>query len=359
MENLTKPAPAVVRWPLSTVRNDITRMHMAILLNKPHKIGKYIKRGAAVDAYNQDGQTPIFCAALLGKAKAVKLLLEFGANPNARCHPEGSTPVHAACYVGCTKSLKLLLRSGGDLRLTDARRRIPLDWTNLQLDDVKRRNIRDILDGARLCAFKPTGKDILFEWENRVGRGMSKRSSLFSCYSWCSRIAVKKDCQPAEVKLKCNVLPIGYGKVYFGASNKQKCGAVVGLPLINDISDLKLEGNTSSASWICGKFSTFVPMVWVDRNTSVSVRELRKSTVEDAIPDILIAELDSLVKLHHPNILMLMAVCYVDNYDSISLVFEKVQLGSLYFVLYNQLKRLSSLFVMDLIIQVKLQISMN
>lgn len=342
MDNGEKP-PAVVRWPSNAARTDTVRLHMAVLLNKPNKIVKYVKRGVPVDAYNADGQPPIFCAALLGKAKSVRRLLELGANPNGRCYHEGSTAVHGASYVGCTKSLLLLLQAGGDLRLTDRYRRTPSDWANLQIDDTKRRNIRDILDGARMCAFKPTGREMLDEWENRMAKPKSYNSL-------CASLPRFGKAKQSSINLRTSFLPIGYGQMYFG--NDTRCGAVVGLPLVNEVSDLKLEVDTVAASWICGKFSTFVPMVWVDKKTSVSVRELRKSTVEDAIPDILIQELNNFVKLHHPNILMLMAVCYVDNYDSISLVFEKIPVGSLYFVLYNQIKRLSSRVVTDLLAQV-------
>lgn len=318
---------------------------------------KYIKRGTPVDVYNNDGQPPIFCAALLGKTKVVKVLLELGANPNARCYPDGGTPVHAACYVGCTKSLKLLLLYGGDLRLTDSLKKTTYEWAIKQPDEVKRRNIRDILDGARICAFKSDGKEMLSEWKGRICTEKPP-TRLFSLPCLGNGGPSMKNANHSEITLKHGLVPIGYGRVYFGGNgNDQRCGAVVGLPLINGIADLKLEDENASASWICGKFCTFVPMVWIERKTSVTVRELRKSTVEDAIPDILIAELNSLVKLHHPNILMLLAVCYIDNYDSISLVFEKVPLGSLFFVLYNQLKRLSSRYVTDLITQVNFNLS--
>lgn len=371
MSDLEKP-PAVVRWPKSSTRSDLVRLHSAVILNRPKKIIKYAKRGVSVNAYNNEGQPPLFCAALLGKSKVVRTLLELGANPNSRCYPEGSTPVHGACYVGCTKSLKLLLHAGGDLRLTDCQRRTPLDWTILQLDETKRRNIKDILDGARVCAFKSgtSGRELLSEMEARIGfqkvgsasasprtesfGARLLRATIFCPSNICTSSTSLDSLLTCEVKLNNAILPIGYGKVFFGndPSHSVRCGAVIGLPFLNEISDLKLEEDSISASWICGKYSTFVPMIWVARRTSVSVRELRKSTVEDAIPDILISELNSLAKFQHPNVLMCLAVCHVDNYDTISLVFEKVSLGSLYFLLYNQLKRLSSRLVTEIITQV-------
>ncbi|CAL8131442.1 unnamed protein product [Orchesella dallaii] len=347
--NNEKP-PAVVRWPSTAVKNDVFRLHTSILLNKPKKVIKYVKRGTPVDAYNNDCQPPIFCAALLGKAKVVKTLLKLGANPNARCYPEGYTPLHGACYVGCTKSVKFLLQAGGDLRLTDSQRRTPLDWTILQQDEIKRRNIKDVLDGARMCAFKTSGRELLPELNCRIGTHDHETVAIGTRILRSCCAGYSKDLDPSitsEVILNHNIIPFGYGKVYFGSN--ERCGAVVGLPFLNDISDLKLDEQTTAASWLCGKFSTFVPMVWANKKTSVSVRELRKSSVEDAIPDILIAELDSLVKLRHPSILLLLAVCHVDNYDSLSLVFEKIPLGSLYFLLYNQFKRLSSRLVMEVI----------
>lgn len=363
MEKCENP-PAVIRRPQpSPTNSDVVRLHIAVIQNRRRKVIKYVKRGTPINAFNHDGQPPLFCAALLGKRKVVKALLDLGANPNVRCYPEGSTPTHGACYVGCVRSLKLLLQAGGDLRLTDSKHKTPLDWAIQQSDEIKRRNIKDVLDGARMCAFKSSGKELLPDLESRIGTGLddayhyqpSRILQSFPCYAAMAKLFDFEKRLISQVKLNHSVLPFGYGKIYYGTDQvqEQRCGALIGLPFVNEISDLKLEeAETSSASWICGKFTTFVPMVWTERKTSVSVRELRKSTVEDAIPDILIAELDALVKLHHPSILMLLAVCHVDNYDSISLVFEKIPLGSLYFVLYNQFKRLSSRFVTEIIISV-------
>jgi len=93
-------------------------------------------------------------------------------------------------------------------------------------------------------------------------------------------------------------------------------------------------------------------MVWTKKATSVTCRQLRLNTVEEAVPDILISELECLVRLHHPRILMLMAICQEDNFDSLSLVFAKVGIGSLYFFLHQQNLRLKHTFAAAIIIQI-------
>jgi len=66
------------------------------------------------------------------------------------------------------------------------------------------------------------------------------------------------------------------------------------VPYISERNELENEMKCSDATWICGKFTQFAPKFWVTRKTYVTIRELRKNAGSDAVPDILIAELQAL-----------------------------------------------------------------
>jgi ankyrin repeat protein len=59
------------------------------------------------------GETPLHCAAFHGHAEAVRLLVELGANPNAKGIGE-KTPLHTAAYYCHVSVIQLLLSLGAD-----------------------------------------------------------------------------------------------------------------------------------------------------------------------------------------------------------------------------------------------------
>uniref|UniRef100_A0A8C3HEJ5 Ankyrin repeat and LEM domain containing 1 n=1 Tax=Chrysemys picta bellii TaxID=8478 RepID=A0A8C3HEJ5_CHRPI len=80
-----------------------------------------LKQGADPNLVLPEGIAAIHLAA--GKeresgVRCLKLILQYGGNPNARSVEE-LTPLHVAASWGCYKCLKLLLRNGGDPNLED------------------------------------------------------------------------------------------------------------------------------------------------------------------------------------------------------------------------------------------------
>ena len=81
----------------------------------------------------QSGSTLLTIAALMGHTKVVALLLEHGADINARSK-DGGTALHAAAFVGRAETVKLLLDKGADATLRNnmggtAIDGAKLDWT--------------------------------------------------------------------------------------------------------------------------------------------------------------------------------------------------------------------------------------
>ncbi|EIE22661.1 hypothetical protein COCSUDRAFT_42315 [Coccomyxa subellipsoidea C-169] len=74
--------------------------------------------GISIEAQNEDGWTALHEACCSGAAEAVAPLLAKGADVNARCK-DGSTPLHKAARCGSKAIVSSLLRAGADLKARD------------------------------------------------------------------------------------------------------------------------------------------------------------------------------------------------------------------------------------------------
>ena len=75
---------------------------------------------------NVFGATALSSAALFGHTKVIALLLEAGANVNAR-NRDGGTPLHNAAFLGQYEAAKLLLENGADVNIRNGDGGIPSD----------------------------------------------------------------------------------------------------------------------------------------------------------------------------------------------------------------------------------------
>ncbi len=107
---------------------------------KENRIFNAVRAGATdVEATNKAGQTALHYAVLNGEAEIVHLLLERGANVNARDN-DGIVPLHYAIEdVGLSR---LLLLKGADFAAKDARKRMPLHYAY----DAKATQTRHLLE---------------------------------------------------------------------------------------------------------------------------------------------------------------------------------------------------------------------
>ncbi len=88
--------------------NDVKRMRLAIT------------QGADLEAKNKNGCTPLYAAVAnhVGNSAMIKLLLEAGANPNAR-DPRGWIPLHVAARYWSISRVEQLVSAGSDVNARD------------------------------------------------------------------------------------------------------------------------------------------------------------------------------------------------------------------------------------------------
>jgi len=104
------------------------------------RVERLLASGAAVNAFSDDGWTPLHLASFFGYPKLAELLLAHGADVAARSkNLNGNTPLHAALAANQKLVAGLLIGSGADLNAADAGgfRPLHLAATNNNLDAMK------------------------------------------------------------------------------------------------------------------------------------------------------------------------------------------------------------------------------
>ncbi|KAK7120668.1 hypothetical protein R3I94_020605 [Phoxinus phoxinus] len=343
-----QPMPCPVL--LGTVKSEglPARLHRYTIDKKVAKVEKVLKKGVGVDSMNHLGQTPLFCASLLGYGSVAEKLLQYGANPNHRCN-DGSTPIHAAVFSCDPWLLSSLLDAGGDLRLHDDQGRTPKDWAEAgaQEDSPKmlaflkrcesqmQRLLQTHLSGdvrssptsSKTLLNSPSLLKLLLPWRYELSHENKTSYKMSAC----------------DMMMQC----FGYGKLCF-----EKPGLSLGLaasvPLICD-GDLGQANDEPLNSFMCGSFIRMTNYSW--KGCRVTVKELhdQKCEEKDGLLDLLISEQEYCCQVSHPHMLMLMAVSMSAGLDSTRLVYERVNVGSLYSLLHQKRDEFPLLQLVDLL----------
>lgn len=77
-----------------------------------------IEKGADPNAINDMGASPLHFAAVSGEIILIRNLLENGANPNIK-DEVGTSPLHLASMLGAKSAVKALLQAGADINIKD------------------------------------------------------------------------------------------------------------------------------------------------------------------------------------------------------------------------------------------------
>ena len=126
-----------------------TALHFAAFFGRHEAAALLIDRGAEVDPFGRGWMTgtPMHSAVSRTHADVVRILLDAGANPNAR-QSAGWTPLHAAAMNGDLTSVELLLAAGADPAATNEEGRSVTDLANESGDDATADRIRSALQAA-------------------------------------------------------------------------------------------------------------------------------------------------------------------------------------------------------------------
>ncbi|XP_060028227.1 inactive serine/threonine-protein kinase TEX14-like [Erinaceus europaeus] len=277
-----------------------------------------------VDGENSAGQTGLFLSALLGHTSAVQHLLTYGANPNHRSQ-DGSTPVHAGAFSGRGLVMLQLLRAGGDLRLHDQQGRTPRDWA----EQGGTRQSREMLELLQLCHAHVSA---LMHGGELVPILMLGRLPTCSRHSLCGPLPLVQLAQadrtlrPEQIRRTLHMPALGFGRL----SSLWPLGLVTGIPLADPKELLPAQGEPDR-TYESSSHTLMANLLW--RGHPVTVRQLKATGAQ---PDVLVADLQHCSSLHHPNLLLLMALSPSADLSGLRLLFEPVWLGSLHTMLHPQ-----------------------
>ncbi|XP_040591396.1 inactive serine/threonine-protein kinase TEX14 isoform X3 [Mesocricetus auratus] len=317
------------RFPveLGSVRDpdgQVGRLHRLALAGGPcWGLARLLRRVVQVDGENSAGQTGLFLSALLGHTSTVRLLLASGANPNHRCL-DGSTPMHAGAFSGRALVLWLLLQAGGDLRLRDQQGRTPRDWAE-QGDAKQSWEVLELLQWCR------THMSALVQGGELVPTVSLGRLRAGSGHSLCGsrnplRLAqADRALRQGQIRRSPQTPALGFGQL----NSLQPPALIMGIPLA-DPKELVPSQGEPDRTYESSSHTLMANLLW--KGHPVTVRQLKTPEMD---PDVLLADLQHCSILHHPGLLLLMALSPSEDLSRLSLLFEPVCLGSLYILLHS------------------------
>ncbi|XP_028968156.1 protein phosphatase 1 regulatory subunit 16A [Galendromus occidentalis] len=134
--------------------------------NDVEEVRRLLMMGVSPDSTNEDGLTALHQCCIDDSEEMMKLLLEFGANVNAK-DSEQWTPLHAAATCGHIHLVKYLILKGADLLAVNADGNMPYDicedeqtLDHIETEMAKRGITQNTIDTTRAAAEMQMLKDL-------------------------------------------------------------------------------------------------------------------------------------------------------------------------------------------------------
>ncbi|XP_068847806.1 inactive serine/threonine-protein kinase TEX14-like isoform X3 [Capricornis sumatraensis] len=313
--------------------SQVGRLHRLAVAGGPSwGLTRLLRRVVQVDGENSAGQTALFLSALLGHSSAVQLLLASGANPNHRCL-DGSTPVHAGAFSGRSLVLLRLLQAGGDLRLRDQQGHSPWDWA----EQGGAKQSWEMLELLQLCRAHMSALVHGSELVPAVSLGQWQASSGHSLCGGLRLVQANRAWRPEQTRRPPHVPALGFGQVSGRCRREwgpwRPSSSCLMVPLPTPPAEQPVATGAGNRRTHRGPQGAAASAGLLWRGHPVTVRQLK---VPGAQADVLLADLQHCSALHHPSLLLLMALSPSKDLSGLCLLFEPVWLGSLHVVLHPQ-----------------------
>jgi ankyrin repeat protein len=108
-------------------------LHVAVMLDRREIVKLLVDKGATADIPSRDkksgseGETALLQAAFWGRLQMAEILIQHGADVNAKA-AGGVVPLHEAARMGHVELARLLLDHGADVNAKDGQGNTPLGW---------------------------------------------------------------------------------------------------------------------------------------------------------------------------------------------------------------------------------------
>ena len=113
--------------------NQTNNLINAIECNNMNKIKEYLEKDSLnINELNDKGISPLHIAVINGNMEIIKLLLDYGANPNIRSLKKKQTPLHLAYIFKCLLSnqiINLLINNKANPNLEDINNKKPFEYS--------------------------------------------------------------------------------------------------------------------------------------------------------------------------------------------------------------------------------------
>lgn len=151
-------------------------MYLAVI-GETDRARDIIRRGAMV---NRPGWTPLHYAASTGQVETTQMLLEQGADVDARAF-DGTTPLMMAAYAGSEEVVRLLLGAGADLHLRTEQDYTVIDWAGFKQHTRLSAKLQSLMDrqlGKEGEAAAFDAEPVAQEQQEGAGHGTSRYFDL-------------------------------------------------------------------------------------------------------------------------------------------------------------------------------------